>query len=149
MGYGEAARRKLVQVLLEERDNPMAYLATRDMLTYHPVGDLPPLQNGRIPPEARDRANSLRVSVLLQEGQSLIKEGKQWDAVFLYQAMVQNDPDNGRAYLELLDLLTRIMVQAVNSPNKENLGLAASIWRNTYPDVPLPPMVAAQLGGKK
>lgn len=148
MGYDEAARRKLTEILLRERRSPVAYLATRDMLTYYPVGDLPPLQGGRIPPGAAEQADSLRVSVLLQEGQALVRAGKSWDAVFLYQAMVQNDPNSGRAYLELLDLLTRIMTQAVNSPNMENLGLATSIWRNTYPDLPLPQMVQ-ELSRKK
>lgn len=149
MGYGEAARRKLTDLLLRERDTPTAYSATREMLMYHPVGDLPPLQGGRIPPDARASALQLRTSVLLQEAQTLVGEGKPWDGIFLYQALVQGEPDNGRAYLDLLDLLTGVMMQSVNSRNMENLGLAVSIYRSTYPDLPLPPAIQARVGGKK
>jgi hypothetical protein len=149
LGYEEAARRKLTQVLLDHRDDVDAYTATRDMLSYHPVGNLPPLQGTAIPPQARESARQLRESVLLQEGQTLVREGKAWDAVLLYQAMVERDPKEGRAYVELLNLLTSVMVQAAKSPNMENLGLALSIYRKTYPDVPLPPEVEARVKEKK
>jgi len=149
MGYAEAARRKLTDILLAERDTPGAYRATRDMLMYHPVGDLPPLEGTTIPPELRDQAHTLRTSVLLQEAQQLVTEGKPWDAVLLYQSMVQGEPDNGRAYLELLDLLTRVMQESAQSPNMDNLGLAVSIYRKLYPDLSLPPAVQARLNEKK
>ncbi len=149
LGYDEAARRKLTQTLLTHRGDAEAYRATRDMLTYHPVGDLPPLQGDSVPPKARDSARLLRESVLIEEAKALVREGKSWDAVLLYQTMVESDPKDGRAHVELLNLLTGFMVQVAKSPNMENLGLALSIYRKTYPDVPLPPEVEARVKGKK
>ncbi|MFI5400376.1 MAG: SH3 domain-containing protein [SAR324 cluster bacterium] len=149
MGYEEAARRMLTETLLSERDTSAAYRATRDMLTYHPVGDLPPLQGARIPEDLRDEARRLRVSVLLEEGRALVREGKPWDAILLYQSLVQSEPDNGRAYLELLDLLTQYMQASAQSPAMENLGMAISIYRKAYPDLALPPAVEARMGDSK
>jgi hypothetical protein len=149
LGYEEAARRKLTDQLLRDADSPYAYEATREMLTYHPVGELPPLKSGSVPPESREAALRLRQSVLLLEAQQLVKEGKPWDAVFLYQSLVQSNAGDGRAYLALLDLLTQLMNQAVESQSLENLGLATSIYRATYPDLPLPPAVQARNGSKQ
>jgi hypothetical protein len=86
--------------------------------------------------------------VLLQEAQKLVSEDKSWDAVFLYQGMLQGDPGNGRAHLALLELLKQVMQHAVTSPGMEDLGLAVSIYQKVYPDLPLPPEVEARLGKK-
>jgi len=149
LGPEATARSKLTQVLLSHRDDVEAYRATRDMLTYHPVGVLPPLQGTAIPQQARETAQRLRVSVLIQEAQALVQDGKPWDAVHLYQSMVEGDPADGRAHLELLNLLTGIMAQAAKSSKLEDLGLAVSIYRKTYPGVPLPAEVEARVKGKK
>src|SRR5579863_2135772 len=143
MGYDQAARRKLTDILLNEKNTPAAYRATREMLTYYPVGDLPPLTGNQIPPELRDTAASLRVSVLLQEAEELVREKKPWDAIFLYQGMLQGDMNSGRAYLALLDVLTQVMQVSAASSNMDNLGLAISIYRKTYPDLALPAGVQA------
>jgi hypothetical protein len=149
LGYEEAARRKLTEVLLLERDTPAAYRATRDMLTYHPVGSLPPLQGNTVPKEDRDTARRLREAVLLAEGRTLDRDGKSWDAILLYESMDQSDPKDGRAHLALLDTLTRFMERSAKSPNMENLGLAASIYRKAFPDRALPAAVQARLKDEK
>lgn len=149
MGYEEAARRKLTETLLSERDTPEAYRATRDMLTYHPVGDLPPLQGNKIPVGLREKAASLRISVLLEEGRALVREGKPWDAILLYQSLVQSEPNNGPANRELQDLLTHYMQAAAKSPGMENLGMAISIYRKAFPDLALPPAVEARMRDSK
>jgi len=149
MGYEEAARRKLTETLLSERDTPAAYQATRDMLTYHPVGSLPPLQGNRIPVELREKARSLRIAVLLEEGRALVREGKPWDAILLYQSLVQSEPNNSAANRELRDLLTQYMQASAKSPGMENLGMAISIYRKTFPDLALPPEVEARMRDSK
>ncbi|HUJ75145.1 MAG TPA: SH3 domain-containing protein [bacterium] len=145
LGYRDQAREKLVDVLSHERDTPTAYEATRALLAYYPVGTLPPLVNGKVPANAAIDGRRLATTVLLEEAKLRVQHGDDLSAVSLVQQMLRLNPQDGQAYLGLLDTLNASMAHALTQPNLDNLGVAISIYRQYYPDLPLPIAVQERL----
>jgi hypothetical protein len=138
VGQTQAAREKLVALVLGLPDVPERYEAARRLLAYHPVGRLPPLESGRVPGAGQAEAERLIPVLLLREAKTLAREQRVEQAVTLYQALLERSPSDGRAYLGLREALLDSIARAHQAADPHREQEARALYQRYYPDDPLP-----------
>jgi hypothetical protein len=138
LGYQEQAREKFTDLILSYPGTPEAYEATRQMLSFYLVGYLPPLAGSKVTPEGQGFYPKVSADVLLQEAIALQGENKTVAAARVYQALVDQDPNNGRAFLGLLDTLQRSMADSVKNQKQQDLAAQVATFKKYFPNLPLP-----------
>jgi hypothetical protein len=150
LGYGGQAREKFTGLMLSDPGSVEAYEATRQMLSYHLVGYLPPLQQGKVTEEGQALIGTVTADVLLQEAIALQGEKQFAPAARVYQALLDQNPNNGRAFLGLLDTLGNAMADSLKNKKEQDLERQAATHKKYFPNSPLPEGVQQRLaqGGK-
>jgi uncharacterized protein YgiM (DUF1202 family) len=148
LGYREQAREKFTAIILADPDSAESYEATRQMLSYYLVGYLPPLQQGKVTEEGQSLIGSVYPAVLLQEAIALQGEKKYSQSARLYQVLVDRNPQDGRAFLGLLDTLQRAMAESLKNKKEQELSSQAATFKKYFPEIPLPEGVRLAQGSK-
>jgi hypothetical protein len=150
LGFSAEAREKFTDLMLRNPGSVEAYESTLQMLKVYPVGYLPPLKQGRIPPEGQELAGKVSADVLLQEAIALQFGKRPARSSRIYEFLLEHDPGNGRAFLGLLDTLQGRMADALKTSQEAELSAAVASYRKHFPDQPLPDTVQKNLAqGKK
>ncbi len=149
VGYREQAREKFTDLILSEPGSPESYEATRQMLNFYLVGYLPPLQKNGITPEGQKALGPVSADVLLQEAVALQGEVHFPQSARVYQYLLERDPENGRAFLGLLDTLQHAMTDAAKASQEVELAKAVATFRKFFPDNALPDAVQQHLSAAK
>ncbi|HEX7927689.1 MAG TPA: hypothetical protein VF678_08865, partial [bacterium] len=83
--------------------------------------------------------------VLLQEAIALQAEKKYAASARLYQRLLEQNRENGRAFLGLLDTLRNAMLDSLKNQKQADLNAQAATHKKFFPDVPLPDGVQQRL----
>jgi hypothetical protein len=84
-GKERQARAKLFEIMRRFPGTIQSYEATRHLLSYHPVGELPEPKDGRAEPKARAQAERFASWLMVEEGLQLIREKRYEEAVSMFE----------------------------------------------------------------
>jgi tetratricopeptide (TPR) repeat protein len=149
LGYRDQAREKFTDLIQRNPGSVEAYESARQLLTFYPVGYLPPLKGGEITAEGKASLATVLPAVLLQEGIALQSEKQFPRSSRVYSFLLERDPANGRAFLGLMDTLQSQMAVALKANQQADLEAAAAAYRQHFPAMPLPDDVQKRLDPSK
>ena len=134
-GRRRQARAKLFEVMRRFPETIHGYEATRQLLTYHPVGSLPVPEDGEVPIEAREQARKFASWLMVEEGRLLIEEARYDEAVSMFEEARTLGRLNLSAMDGIREALQRQLQEALQAGAMERIRVVTLALRDYFPEV--------------
>jgi hypothetical protein len=143
-GYRREAREEYLAILALFPDTPQFYEAVRQMGFYypgffHPMAKLPPLRGTAPHPARMAQAEARLGPLLLEEGRTLLGEGRDLDAIAVYEMATLLAPSSrGAAEEGLREALGAYLGREHARADPREVDLMEATFRDYFPGTPLP-----------
>jgi len=144
-GRNSQARESLFDVIRYFPNTREAYQATRDLLSYYPLEQLPEANGKEVEAEYLVKANRLVPDLLVLHGEDLLKEKRYAPAIKAFEEGRSRGADQARCTQGLHTAMVGNLRAAVESANGELITTALIAYKDYFPQKPLPRDLAEKL----
>ena len=134
MGRERSARTQYIEIIRRYRGSPQALQATRHMLNYHPVGDLPEIETGEMSAGQKSALDKLVAMLLIAEGNARLDEGRYREAAVVFEDVRAGGRFNRTAMIGIGRALLGDLKIARETNDPQRIQAASTALKDYFPN---------------